>query len=83
MKREVIRYVNALRKKEGLSIEDRVAVYWQSDSEEVKKTMEEYRGDILKSVLADNIYNDDPEKGGINKEVSLGEEVIKLGIKKE
>jgi isoleucyl-tRNA synthetase len=81
IKREVIRYVNALRKKGGLSIEDRADVYWRSDSQEVKKAIEEYRNDILKSVLADNIYNKDMEEAEIVKEVDLGGETIELGVR--
>jgi isoleucyl-tRNA synthetase len=83
IKREVIRYVNALRKKGGLSIRDKADVYWQSDSKEVKKAIEEYRSDILKNVLADNIYNQDPQQADVNKEISLGEEGLGLGVKKK
>ncbi len=83
IKREIIRYINALRKKGGLSIEDRANVYWRSGSEKVREAMEEYKNDILKSVLADDIYNESVEDADIKKEISVEGETVELGVKRK
>jgi isoleucyl-tRNA synthetase len=49
--RELIRNINALRKKQNLSINDLVVVNYQTDSAELKKTINEFDHEIKNSTL--------------------------------
>jgi len=80
VKREVVRFVNALRKDAGLSIQDKVNIYWQSDGENLKKAMELFKAEILKDTLAvDLIQGEDGEN---KKEVKVNGEACVLGVRK-
>ena len=49
--REITRLVNDLRKKQGLTIQDRITVLYQGD-EDIEKVIEEHRGQLEKATLA-------------------------------
>ncbi|MDA1038229.1 MAG: isoleucine--tRNA ligase [bacterium] len=53
--REVIRRTNSLRKNAGLTLEDSIKLTIGTDSEEIKQAIEEYREDILKGVIGEDI----------------------------
>jgi isoleucyl-tRNA synthetase len=80
VKREIVRFVNALRKDAGLSIQDRVEIYWQSGGAGVKKAFEIFKEEILKDTLAVNLI--EGEGGENKKEVNINGEKCILGIKK-
>ncbi len=53
--REVTRNINSLRKRAGLTIEDRIRLHWFSGDDEVVKVFEEFEEDIKNGVLADEV----------------------------
>ncbi len=77
IKRETVRYINALRKKLNLTIKDRINIYWKSDSEKVKACVKNYSSDIKKSVLANNIEEGEPQENNGFKKVNIsGEDMV-------
>lgn len=77
IKRELVRSINTLRKKEGLTIEDRIEVLWSSDSADIKKAIDQYEKELMADVLADKI-----SEGGEGKDVMVNGEMVKIGIQK-
>jgi isoleucyl-tRNA synthetase len=81
VKRELVRFINALRKQAGLTIEDRASVYWQSDSQEVVKAIESYGRDIRLDTLSDHIKpGQAPSRPEAEKEVKVDGENVTLQI---
>lgn len=78
MKREIVRSVNAMRKKEGLTISDRIKVFW-SGSELIGKMFEVYNEDIKKETLADELVEEKKEEV---REIDINGEKTFLGIEK-
>jgi isoleucyl-tRNA synthetase len=82
IKRELARFINNLRKDAGMTIKDRAVVYYETESEEVKKVFKNLSAEILKDTLSDKMA-DNVKGAEFKKEVKVnGEEVI-LGIKKK
>ena len=81
MKRELVRTINALRKKAGLTIADRISLYWQG-SETMKKVIEQYHDDLLRDTLAVEII-ESPTEAGTTDEVKIDGEAVILGIIKK
>ena len=52
MVRELVRRVNDLRKKSGLTIEDRIELFVSTSASEMEKALEEYKEILLTSTLA-------------------------------
>ncbi|NCF75151.1 MAG: isoleucine--tRNA ligase [Xanthomonadaceae bacterium] len=81
LKREIVRAINSLRKNGGLTIKDRVNLYWKSENKEIKKIFEKYKNDILKDTLALDIL--DNLKSEINcKEIKIDNEILLIKIEK-
>lgn len=76
--REVIRTVNAMRKKNGLTIKDRIDIYYKAEGE-AKEAIEEYKGQIIKETLADSLEEGERET---KKEVKVNDDNIILSINK-
>jgi isoleucyl-tRNA synthetase len=79
MIRELVRTINDMRKKQGLTVGDTINVYWQSDSDAIKSVFEseKYSSELKKSTLTSEFINED---GG--EEIKVNGEVIKLKIQK-
>jgi isoleucyl-tRNA synthetase len=80
IKRELVRYINALRKRADLTIEDGVDVYWESSSEKIKSAIDAYSQDIQKSTLADSLQQGEPENATADKKITINEREITLYI---
>lgn len=76
IKRELIRTINSIRKKIGLTINDSIIVTWDTEDELVIKTIEEFRNDLSKSVLASKI-----ERGSdTQEEFTINNNTVRIGI---
>ncbi|MCD4706087.1 class I tRNA ligase family protein, partial [bacterium] len=80
-KREIVRAINNMRKNNGLTIKDKINVYWKSENKEIKKTFEKYKDDILNDTLTINI-SDDLKMGEDCKEVKINNEILFIRIEK-
>ena len=72
--REIVRTVNSLRKESGLSINDRITLYYDGD-ESAKKMMKEFDEKIKKDTLSDKIKKgktETPHQKEIEKGLWLG-----------
>jgi isoleucyl-tRNA synthetase len=78
LSRELIRNVQDLRKKTGLQVEDRIILKFKTDSEVLKKVIEEMSETIKKEVLANEI--DDLSEQG--EEYLIEKEKILLFVEK-
>jgi len=76
MKRELVRLINAMRKKSGLTIKDKISLSYKTDSASLKKTMELFGEEIKK----DTISCDIEEKDISGKEVDVNGEKVVLEI---
>jgi isoleucyl-tRNA synthetase len=77
IKREIVRSINVIRKEKELSIDDRVLIYYQSPSEKINKAIEDYKAEIIKETLADDIL-----KGETEKDLKINGGPLSLGVKK-
>ena len=76
-----------MRKNAGLTIQDRVVVYWNiADADfpqpQVKGVFEQMGETIKRDVLADEIIAEHTMAVDLEKEVKINGEVVWLGIKK-
>ncbi len=82
--RELVRFVNGLRKESGLTISDEINVYWDGKSKLVKDTLDRLVEELKKDTLALGVINkktDLPENQ--NKLVAIDGEEIWLGVEKK
>jgi len=77
--RDIIRQINFLRKKAGLTIEDRVNVLYKSEDNLVKDVFSKFNEELQKQVLADSVKEGEKE-GIISEEVKVGEANVKISI---
>ena len=83
LKRDLVRFINMLRKDFNLSLNDRAKAYIGSDSEEIKTLLNVMGEDIKKDTLCDEliITNNLPSLDN-KKEVNLDNNKVWLGIEK-
>jgi len=81
-KRELVRFINNMRKDADLSLGDKAIVYFESGSGEVRTVIDKYKAEILKDTLANDLVFGVGEDLEFIKEVKVNDEVVKLGIKK-
>jgi len=84
MARELVRQIQDMRKQNGLTRNDRIAINFQlsAASLKLKKFLEKWQSFVLKetfSRIAEDIKNFKPD---LEKDLDLGEGKIKIGIKK-
>jgi isoleucyl-tRNA synthetase len=87
VRRELVRSINNLRKNAGLTIADRVVIYWsidEADSAEplAKQVFEKFGEAIKKDTLSDSIVQERKEEVDLKKEVKVNGETVWFGIKK-
>ena len=82
MKREIVRFINNMRKDTGLTIQDNIVIYWQSVNGEIKKAIKNYQDDIIKDTLANKMNEEKSNEVDLDKGVKVNGAEIWLGIKK-
>jgi isoleucyl-tRNA synthetase len=82
IKRELVRFINGLRKEAGMTIKDRAVIYWQSESKEIKQAIEKYKNEIIKDTLASEMNEGESDNIDLSKEVKVNEAAVWLGVKK-
>jgi len=80
--REMIRNIQSLRKKLEFNIDDRIFVFYETDSKNLQNIMEKLSEMIAKEVLAEKIEAGRSEIDG-EEEFSLENEKIWIGLKKK
>jgi len=80
--RELIRNINALRKKAQLTIQDRIEVYFQTESQELINLIEDSEEELKNNVLAQSFKNEKIEDSLVEKELQVNEYKMTVYLKK-
>jgi isoleucyl-tRNA synthetase len=81
LKREVVRFINMKRKDAGLSLEDRITVYFQTEYEDLKNAINTAKNAILKDTLSNDIIEGEGETPA--QSVKIDGQELKLALKKD
>jgi isoleucyl-tRNA synthetase len=81
-RREIIRFINLMRKENNLSLQDRTAISCETSSEMIKEAFVAGRDEILRETLSVDIIIGNPE-GDWKKEVKIDDEIVILGLVKK
>ena len=80
--RELVRHINSLRKQAGLTIKDRVEIYYETPNEDLKKIIEESKENLMKDTLTTNVSEGKTEVDKKRtKEVKVEDANLWLGLK--
>ena len=77
LKRELVRQINALRKKQGLTIHDKIIIHYDTDSAPLLKLLKNHDAAIAKDVIASGFLHGEGEH-----ELTIDGEVIKISLKR-
>lgn len=80
--REIIRIIQATRKDSKLKVEDRIHVFWQSDSSVAGEAIEKFADIIKKETLADSIIKDNADELLLSTKQKINNFEIWIGIRK-
>lgn len=81
--RELVRHINALRKKAGLTKNDLVTIYFKTESKELTNVIEQYGEDIAGSTASKDIVNKPfPSSSLIKHELNIDSNTIEISLKK-
>ncbi|MFH1326100.1 MAG: isoleucine--tRNA ligase [Candidatus Falkowbacteria bacterium] len=76
IKRELVRAINNARKNAGMTIQNRAVIYYQTDSDDIKKVFAKFGEDIKKDTLADDL------RTGNGETIKINGEEVELKVKK-
>lgn len=79
--REIIRNIQSLRKNSGFDVENRIEVFYQTDSSYLSSVLEKLNDVIAKEVLANDIRNQKAEVEG-EESYNIDGEPVWIGIKR-
>jgi len=81
LRRELVRFINMMRKDANLSLSDRAVVYILTDNEELKTVIKSAKNALLKDTLSDDII--EGEGDGETKVVKIDGLEVKLSLVKK
>jgi len=81
LRRELVRFINMMRKDAGLSLGDKALVYISTDNEELKTVIKLAKNTLLKDTLSDDIIEGESE--GFTKAVKIDGFEVKLSLTKK
>jgi isoleucyl-tRNA synthetase len=79
--REIIRNIQSLRKKSAFKVEDRIDVFYQTDSAILSETLGEYSDLVKKEVLANSLVSSKEEVDG-SDEFVIENDKLWIGLKR-
>jgi len=81
--REMVRFINALRKQAGLTINDRIKIYYQTDDKNLLEVFDGFGDELKKSTLADELVNEKKDmEEKMAKTVEVEDSEVWLGLAK-
>ncbi len=78
--RELVRQINSFRKEAKLTIKDKIDLYYQTDSVELKSILEKLADKIKTDTLSNDLVAGQPKEIKFTKEAEIDEAKIKLFI---
>ena len=79
--RELVRTINQMRKEAGLTINDKVEIYYQSESAAIEKVISRFKEELLKNTISQTIIKRKQDNGLISKETEVNGEKIIISLK--
>lgn len=80
--RELVRLINSLRKQAGMTINDRVVIYWQSESKDVQSAFSRLEAKIMADTLSNEIKESTKDTVyDTTKDVKIEGQAVSLGLK--
>ena len=79
--RELVRTVNQLRKEAGLTINDKVEIYYHSDSKAVNKVVNQFKEELLRNTISKAVIEGKSDNSLIRKETEVNGEKIIIFLK--
>ena len=76
--RELVRTINGMRKKAGLTIGDRIEIKYETSNEILKKVFDKFEEELKKQTLADEI-----SEGSGGEEIKINNINLEIGIIKK
>jgi len=86
LKRDIVRFINSMRKQASLTINDMTIMYYYTNSILLKEVIDRYKDSILKDTLSAQILDyqfKKEENLNIEKELEIGGNILKIGIIKK
>jgi len=80
--REVVRTIQAMRKKAGFNVEDRIHLHWGCTDESLKSVLEKEKDYIAKETLAKEVTVGEVEKAEYSEKAKIEGVEIELGVKR-
>ncbi|OQB06460.1 MAG: Isoleucine--tRNA ligase 2 [bacterium ADurb.Bin212] len=80
--REIVRFVQTLRKKAGFEVNDRIILYYSSDSDVINQTLEQFSDEVSHETLAIRIENNKHQVEN-EEEIKIDSHNLWLGISRE
>jgi isoleucyl-tRNA synthetase len=80
--RELVRRIQDLRKKAGFNIEDRITLYYTTESDVLAEVMWSWQGYIQAETLATKVTADSLDRDAYSETVNMEEMTITLGVKR-
>ncbi|MGC9048940.1 MAG: isoleucine--tRNA ligase [Patescibacteria group bacterium] len=75
--REIIRQINSLRKEAELTIKDKINLYYQTESAELKNVFQKFALEIKNETVSKNLIEGESKKGKIRKEIEIeGQKIV-------
>lgn len=78
--REVVRVVQLVRKEAGFNVEDRIIANFETNGKQLASVLKKYGNKIKKEALIKEFSS--AEKFDFVKEIEIGEEILKISVKK-
>ena len=79
--REFINRIQNLRKEANFAVTDRIEIYYQAESDEMKKAFQKKSAYIKNETLATGFLSEDKDNL-FSKEILIGESTLKIGLRK-
>lgn len=80
IKREFVRQVNSIRKKQNLTINDRITIYWETDSKEVAYAVNSFVDEIKSDTLALDVKQAIPDSIEEKNEMNIEGYLVVIGV---
>jgi len=82
LKREIVRFVNLLRKDSGLSLQDKTIIYLAGTDPKLASEIEKMAPDILRETLSSSLEIVTEIQTELKKEIKIDGQTLTLGLKK-
>jgi len=80
LRRELVRTINQLRKEAQLTVNDKIIINFQTDSDIIKEVIGNFNTDLLNSTISSSISSGKSGSYLITKEVQVNGETVWLGL---